>query len=135
MVKLFLVAAIISALGGMLWWLVATVQENERLQGNVATLEQSNSNYVTAAKLLKADNLQKQQQAIARTARIIELNKEILKAKSEVRVITKTVVTETERECLVSDIPDAIYDFMFNQGTAGVEPGSSEDLPSPDPVQ
>ena len=107
-----------------IWWLVGTVQENERLTINNATLTLSNESYVVASRELREDMRHKEAQAVIRTEKILELNQRILRAQNEVRVITETVVTEVERECLVAPVPNAIIDFMLDQDTGGDPEGS-----------
>lgn len=114
-------AAILSA-GG--WWLVSTVQENERLQLNVATLEQLRQDDAAAIEALTADNAVKEAAILRRTQKIVELNQRILKAKDEVKVITKTVVTEVERECLLQPVPTAVVEFMLDKGEVSTPEGS-----------
>lgn len=113
--------AILSAVG---WWLLDTVQENERLTLSVATLEQLRQDDAAAIEALEADSAEKEAAILRRTKKIIELNNRILKAKDEVRVITKTVVTEVERECLNQSVPASIVKFMLDEGEAGSPTGS-----------
>lgn len=128
--KVYALLGLACILAGGGWWLISTVQENERLRQNNATLELSNESYKEEAAALQADLELKESLAIERQEKIAELNERVLKAQREIRVITKTVVTEKERECLNSDIPVAVLGFMFDHQASGGETGSSEGLPA-----
>lgn len=128
MAKLALIAVILSVLGGGIWWIVGLVSENERLESNNGQLDAANKAHIIAQIMLKADIVKKEQAIIRRTNRILELNKRILHAKSEVKSITRRV-QPVQRECLESDIPEPIIDFMFGQREGDSGPGSDQDLP------
>ena len=114
-IKLALAAVSATVLAAGVWWLIDTVQDNERLTINNSTLEQARLADAEQIKFLKHDSAVKMVIAQKRTEQITSLNKKLLQAKRDVRVITKTVVTEVERECLVSRVPDPIIDFMLDQ--------------------
>lgn len=123
--KLAPVAVGALALVGMGWWLVSTVQENERLNLNVATLEQARKEDQEAIRQLMKDQQIKEAALNRRTEMIVGLNERLRKAQNAVKVITKTVVTEVERECLHQPVPAAIVDFMLDNQSPDSENGNS----------
>jgi len=133
-IKLIIAAVGFLGAAAIGWWLVNMIQENERLTLNNLALNESNMAHMVAMEELEADSKAKDEAIAARTKRILQLNKTILKAQNEVRTITKTV-TAPERECLLAPVPDAIIDFMFANGEAGSSPGSGEGLSSGTTVQ
>lgn len=104
-------------------WLVNTIQENERLTLNNATLEQARKDDAEIMQFLRADNEAKQAAAQRRSQQVAMLNEALRKARKDVRVITKTVVTEAERECLYQPVPAAIVSFMLSDKPAGPHAG------------
>lgn len=113
------IAALVAVGAG--WWLVSTIQENELLKTNVATLEQMRRDDAVALATLRDDLHEKQLAAKKRLAEISRLGERLLKAKNDVRVITKEVVTEVERECLEQPVPTAIVNFMLDEGAPSTE--------------
>ena len=112
--KLAAAGAVMLALVGVGWWLVSTVKENERLTINNATLEQARLQDAEVIAFLQKDNAAKEKAVQARTQKIVEMGQRLEKARREVRTITKTVVTEVERECLLQPVPAAVVDFMLD---------------------
>ena len=113
----------ISVLAGAGWWLVSTVQENERLTLNNATLEQARLQDAEVMKFLREDIAAKERAVTLRTEKIVEMGRKLEKARREVRTITKEVVTEVERECLLQPVPDAVVDFMLAHESPDPDPG------------
>lgn len=133
--KIWAIVILMGILGGGIWKISDLAADNARLEGNVSELTKANGAHERAIAALEADKAAKDKAIAERTLRILELNKSILKAKDEIRVVTAKVVTEQERECLLSPVPDAILDLVFNKGARGVGPGGEESLPSGPPVQ
>jgi hypothetical protein len=117
------VLALIAA--GASLWLILTVQENERLTINNLTLEEARKSDQAVIDFLREDNAAKEAAIKLRTAKIGEMNARLLKAKDEVKVITKTIVTEVERECLLQPVPNAVVDFMLDRSEASTHEGNS----------
>ena len=119
----------LAALAGI-WYVMDLAADNERLTANNANLIESNASYTVTLNEMMARERAKDKAIKERTARILKLNKLILRAKDEVRTITAELVTEKERECLLAPVPDAIIHFMFSEGTGSTEAPNSEDVPS-----
>ena len=133
--KIYAYVAIIAMFGAGIWYVIHLAADNERLAQNNASLKESNAAYDNAIAELEADKAAKDKAILERTKKILALNEQILKAKDEIRNITTDLVTEKERECLRSDVPVAVIDFMFNRGPSDPETGDSEDMPGDSAIQ
>ena len=116
MIKLAIAGAFALALSAFGWYFIRVVQENERLSINISTMEQAREADKIAIETLREDSIAKDIAVARRSKAIAILNKRLLKAKDEVKVITKTVVTEVERACLLQPIPLAVVKFMLADG-------------------
>ncbi len=115
--------AILFASVGVGWWLVSTIQENERLALNNATLEQARAQDAEVMAFLRKDIEAKERAAIIRTEKIVDMGRKLEAARREVRTITREVVTEVDRNCLLSPVPDPIVEFMLDEGTVDPNEG------------
>jgi len=111
MVRIAIIAVIITSITAVTAWVFNLKAENEQLTADLAGTVSANQTYIDAIAVMDANQREKEQQIIQREANNKQINRQLHAAKKEL-LHAKQSFTETEITCMDGNAPTPILNIL-----------------------
>ena len=111
MVRIAIIAVIITSITAVSAWVFNLKAENEQLTADLAGTVSANQTYIDAIAIMDANQREKERQIIQREANNKQINRQLHAAKKEL-LHAKQSFTETEITCMDGNAPTPILNIL-----------------------